>query len=844
MKVSSHIRSLISTKLDVARVVVWYDGEQAFGDFIQTFSVPNCHVVAAQESRLRARREAEQIYRQINASASLSVSRANLLIYLPFKRSTGDAQLQDPFEVFAAAGDVFGDQDSERLQSLACQALPDMIDQIDQVFEEGKPTLAMLDQLERKATYPLVRQALGTQSIIDVTAQLLGDPETVRKIHGVAGCGRQTLHLLGDELGFTPASEAKRWEEHRAMLARYVLFSELAFDLPGDLPPALANTPHADEQYREPIYAIAERLRDTASYRESYVDLAMQIERELQLPVHFAGTTVLGQRDTFAFEERQHLLAFTDAIEKDQRESAREIILVRTKSVWRHEPERAQIWKVAERCMAFLDVADRIGQQWIAEARSVGEMVTAYAREGGWSELDRHQRLLEQSIAECTACEQLESVITRCRSRYREVIDIIQRYFLKAVEETGWPPEGVLRHSQVFDRFIAPALAAREKVAYVLADSLRFEMGQDLADALDSFGETDVQPVTSVLPTVTSAGMAALMPGADGALALREVGEDLIPHLGMQRVHTVADRTKILTERLGDRVVDIEISEFLSLTSTARQKARLKGADLVVLRDSRIDRMGESVTLREARKYMTDLLGDLKAAVIQLIRLDYCYVVIATDHGHVLLPEILPGDVVPDAPSGTWLLRKRRSLLGRQVKEEKGTKVFSAVQVGIQGDATEFVVPSGFGVYSAGSGYLHGGLSLQECVLPLITLRARRRPAEQVSDQLEIRYRADRFTSRVIGLRVWFNSLVESSIRAKIEAFDGPGASARKVGDAADCEARDEITREVTLHAGQETQVPLLLDPDFRGDEVEIRATNPEAPVVWARLTLKNEMLD
>ena len=42
----------------------------------------------------------------------------------------------------------------------------------------------------------------------------------------------------------------------------------------------------------------------------------------------------------------------------------------------------------------------------------------------------------------------------------------------------------------------------------------------------------------------------------------------------------------------------------------------------------------------------------------------------------------------------------------------------------------------------------------------------------------------------------------------------------------------------------QDTPVPVLLDPDFEGDEVEIRATNPEAPVVWARLTLKNEMLD
>ncbi|MDY7076477.1 MAG: PglZ domain-containing protein, partial [Chloroflexota bacterium] len=454
------------------------------------------------------------------------------------------------------------------------------------------------------------------------------------------------------------------------------------------------------------------------------------------------------------------------------------------------------------------------------------------------------QRLMEQSIAECTECDELEAVTARCRARYREMIDAIQQRFLEAIQKAGWPPDGVLRQTQVFDRFVTPALAAREKVAYFLTDALRFDMGRDLAGALSTLGEIDLQPVASTLPTITSVGMAALMPGADNALTMRALGDDLIPHLGERCLKTSADRMKLLAEKYGDRFVDAEISEFLSLPSVAKRKARLKNADLVVVRDSRIDRMGETITLREARKYMTDLLGDLKAAVTQLIHLGYGYVVVATDHGHVLLPEVLPGDVVPHSPAGEWPLKKRRSLLGQQIKEGKGTTVLSAAHVGIQGDATELVVPNGFGVYSRGSGYFHGGLSLQECVLPLITLRAKSHPAKQAGYELKIHYRSDTFTSWVIGLKVWFNSMFEKSIRVRIEAFDGSGPSAHKVGDAADCDARDEVTHEVTLTAGQDTSVPVLLDPDFDGDQVEIRATNPDAPVVWAQLTLKNGIMD
>ncbi|GAG04435.1 unnamed protein product, partial [marine sediment metagenome] len=271
-------------------------------------------------------------------------------------------------------------------------------------------TLTLLDGLERGATYPLVKQALGTRSAVEVAVQLLGDPQAPRKVADLAGCGQEVLRLLADELGFVPPANVKGWEARWGLLARYVLFSEFVFDLPGDLPAALANLPRADKAYRERIYTIAERLRDTGSYREAYVDLANRVERELGLPAHFASVTRLGQRDTFAFEERQYLIALTQALETGKLEAAREIIRARARSVWRHEPERAQMWKVAERCVALLDVADRIEQEWEREAKQAGDMVAAYARKGGWSDLDRHQRLMEQSIAESTDVEELETI--------------------------------------------------------------------------------------------------------------------------------------------------------------------------------------------------------------------------------------------------------------------------------------------------------------------------------------------------------------------------------------------------------------------------------------------------
>ena len=64
------------------------------------------------------------------------------------------------------------------------------------------------------------------------------------------------------------------------------------------------------------------------------------------------------------------------------------------------------------------------------------------------------------------------------------------------------------------------------------------------------------------------------------------------------------------------------------------------------------------------------------------------------------------------------------------------------------------------------------------------------------------------------------------------------------VGEAADCAVRDETTHEVTLQPNVESEVPVLIKPDFDGTTVEIRALSTDRMLVWARLRLKNGILD
>ena len=94
-------------------------------------------------------------------------------------------------------------------------------------------------------------------------------------------------------------------------------------------------------------------------------------------------------------------------------------------------------------------------------------------------------------------------------------------------------------------------------------------------------------------------------------------------------------------------------------------------------------------------------------------------------------------------------------------------------------------------------------------------------------------------------VKVSYADLLPEPIRARIQAVD-VSAEGKKpvVGRAEDCEARDEATHEIILRPGVETQVPVLLDDEFSGKAIEIQVVDSRSEVTWARLRLKNAMVD
>lgn len=845
MSLKAYINKRLVDLLEEKRVVVWYDGEKAFEEVARVFAGPNCTRILAAESRLRARRQADEVLGRLNDMGQpSSVKNGSLLIYCPWPRGrTQEQRLQDPFEAFALVGEAFGDKEAETFQSLARQAMPQRASEINRLFAEGRPTFVLIDGLGESVRYPLLQDALGSDSLIEVTAQLLCRDETAKRVDDVQGAKGELLRLLESGLGFVSPPRVTALESILEHLGRYVLFSELAFDLPGTLPASLTAVTRAEGKYREAIYSLCERMRTSDDTRDGYISLAGQVEKALRLSDLFADRPELGSRDTFPFQERAYLRKLESLAQAGNLSEARHVVEQRRQSVWHHLPERALLWKLAGRCLDFLLAVEAWSKEVLKPGVSVRELVEAYTATEGFWQTDRQQRLVEQGAAACAGNEELVGLVAICRDRYTEVVGAAQSIFLRAVEREGWPPDGILRQTQVFDKYVTPVLEERRKIVYFLVDSLRYEMGRDLGGTIDSLGPVTIAAAAAVLPTTTPCGMAALMPGADGAFTLVEDGNEVAPAIRGTILRNSADRMAFLRQIYGDRFCEFPLDKLLPMSQKKMQGA-VGTADLLVVRTQEIDALGEGPSLHLARMVMSDIIGGIRAVTVRLIDLGFEVFVYAADHGHVLLPELAPGSVIPPPP-GEWKLTKRRCLLGSSISKPQGVAVIPASRLGITGAVKEIVVPTGFGVFLGGQSYFHEGISLQECLIPAVILHARRRQETgRAAEEVEIRYRADRFTSRVIGVKVWFNALLADSLIVRIDAYDGPGAKAAIVGEAADCDARDPATGSVKLERGKETQVPVRIHDDFTGPSVEIRATEPTTGSIFHRLKLRNSLME
>ena len=188
---------------------------------------------------------------------------------------------------------------------------------------------------------------------------------------------------------------------------------------------------------------------------------------------------------------------------------------------------------------------------------------------------------------------------------------------------------------------------------------------------------------------------------------------------------------------------------------------------------------------------------------------------------------------------------KERCLIGEGVRGH-GTAVFRKEDLGVEGDLQEIVVPLSLGAFKTGSTFMHSGLSLQECIVPVVTIELGPVAKATKPPALQLQYRGgktDRITTRrpMIEVVLFQPELFEPvTIQFSLEAKAGK----KVVGEVAPMSNVDPATGLVTVESGTAVRIPLRMDDAFEG-EFTLTAIDPVTGATFgAPLILRTDYLE
>jgi len=417
------------------------------------------------------------------------------------------------------------------------------------------------------------------------------------------------------------------------------------------------------------------------------------------------------------------------------------------------------------------------------------------------------------------------------------LIEKVQGPFTKHFENTGWPLHGYLSNSDVFDRLVAPKLKqSGYRIAYLMVDALRYELGVALEHQLADDGKIDLQPAMVQLPSITLVGMTSLLPEASSSLKLTRKENSLIPMMGDQVITSVSQRMDWIRKCYGQRFQEGRLEEFV--------RSRFEvGPDieLLVLRSVEIDSHFENHP-DTAPTEISNALKRIRVAVHKLKDQGFNEVVIATDHGFFMNTHAGPGDTTQKLP-GNWINVHERCLMGEGASDP-GHYQITAEKAGIRGDFPQLAGPRTMASYKSGLLYYHGGVSLQECVVPVISLQlsgADQPKVQKANVVLSYKNGAKRITTRmpVIDLSIETEDMfsVEDEFEILLEAQTKKGDV---VGEAKAGGVVNPATGTITLHPGEKAQVTLRMQMEFEG-KFKVKALNPTTMAVYCQLELETD---
>jgi uncharacterized protein (TIGR02687 family) len=334
-----------------------------------------------------------------------------------------------------------------------------------------------------------------------------------------------------------------------------------------------------------------------------------------------------------------------------------------------------------------------------------------------------------------------------------------------------WQVPDVTPQIQFFTKWVKPYLDKKNKICVIISDAFRYEAGEEMVGRIrqEDRYQAKVEHALSSLPSYTQLGMASLLPQDDALLSIADNKTGTV-NAGTQSTQGTDNRDKVLKATLGERAGAVQAKQVLEMT-IPESRELIKAHDVVYIYHNRIDHTGDKMQSEgEAFEAAEKTFDDLMKLIKKLANANVNNLLITADHGFIYQNKPLEdSDFLANDVKGEVLYNDRRFVLGKGLSCEKSLKAFTADELGLSGDV-HAVIPKGIQrlrLSGSGSRFVHGGASLQEVIVPVISINKKRQSDVSFVDVDILRGGTDVITSGQLSVTLYQTGPVTDKIRPR-----------------------------------------------------------------------------
>ena len=302
----------------------------------------------------------------------------------------------------------------------------------------------------------------------------------------------------------------------------------------------------------------------------------------------------------------------------------------------------------------------------------------------------------------------------------------------------NWVLPGITNQQGFYKQYVAPKVYKGERIFVIISDALRYEVGVEITEKLnaETLGSCEVEPILSVVPSVTKLGMASLLPHK-----VIDFDENARVIVDGKPSSGIENRKDIIESTVADSVA-IHAPEVFSMNKAGRREY-FKGKKLIYIYHDTIDAMGDKASTEIYTFDAVEKAIDEISTLIKIIRDDLSgtNILVTADHGFVYQRDTLVESDKIEKEDINPIEVKRRYMLSKEKREMDGIlniKLDSIIQ---NENQLNVYVPKAtirFKIQGSGVNFVHGGASLQEVVVPLIKYKNIRRGQANSKDIVKV----------------------------------------------------------------------------------------------------------